>query len=129
MKKLILKTWLFVTVFLVMGMNNAQAWVVNVEKMASAEPQECYSGFGERVEPLSEDPFTCPDLDDPLNPDHALPYKPQTYVWSLTQYQNSLWFGTGANILCTTQGAFFSEVIPDSNGPGICEFGESWLIE
>ena len=121
MKRIILLTCLFLTALLVMGMNNAQAWVTSVEKLADAVPQECYSGFGERVDPLSKDPLICPD--------YAQPYTPQTYVWSLTQYQNSLWLGTGANVLCTTQGAFFSEVTTDKSGPGVCEFGESWILD
>lgn len=129
MQKLHVYAWLFLTIYLTNGTSYAQAWVVDVQKMASAGPQECYSGFGTRVEPLGGDPFICPDINDPLHPDYALPYTPQTYVWSLTQYQNSLWFGTGANVLCTTQGAFFSEVSTDSRGPGICEFGESWILD
>lgn len=111
-------------VFLIEG--NARAWVVHVEKVASAEPDECFNGLGERVDPTSTDPpFTCPNTGVPFHPDYALPYTPQTYVWSLTQYGNSLWFGTGANVLCTTQGAFYSEVEVDASGSSICEFGES----
>ncbi len=108
---------------------SAYAWVENVELLGSAEPDECYAGLGVRVDPISEDPFTCPDLGDPENPDYAMPYTSQTYVWSLTQYENSLWFGTGANILCTTSGAFFSEVEPGGYGSNVCEYGESWIIE
>lgn len=121
MQKRVFLTWLFLNTFLVIGLNNAQAWVANVEKLANAQPQECYSGFGQREDPIGEDPFTCPES--------AQPYTPQTYVWSLTQYQDILWFGTGGNVLCTTQGAFFSEVDPDSNGSGVCEFGESWILD
>lgn len=129
MKKIRVVTWLFLIAFFVMGMHHAQAWVVGVEKLASAPPQECYTGFGTRVPPLSKNPFTCPNINDPLHPDYAIPYTPQTYVWSLVQYNTSLWVGTGANILCTTQGAFFSDVNADSRGPGICEFGEGWILD
>ena len=111
------------TVFFISG--NTMAWVEHVEKLASAEPEECYDGLGVRVDPTDTDPFTCPDTGDPLHPDYAIPYTPQSYVWSLTQYEDSLWFGTGANVLCTTQGAFFSGVGVDSSGSSICEFGES----
>ena len=97
------------------------AWVAHVEKLASAEPQECYNGLGERASPESTDPF--------IGPANTLPYTPQAYVWSLTQYENSLWFGTGANILCTTQGAFFSEVGVDPSESSICEFGESPVVD
>ena len=121
MKGVLFFTGLFLASSLVIGMNNSQAWVENVEKLASAQPQECYSVFGLRVDPETEDPFTCPDS--------AQPYTPQTYAWSLTQYQNSLWLGTGANVLCTTQGAFFNEINPDQSGPAVCEFGESWVVD
>ena len=118
---------LSMVVFLVIG--NAHAMVAHVEKLAGAEPEECYNGLGERVDPEIADPFTCPDTEVPFHPDYALPYTPQTYVWSLTQHEFSLWFGTGANILCTTQGAFYSEVAVDANGSSICEFGESPMID
>lgn len=129
MRQKMLLSCLLVLITFSVNIWNAQAWVNNVEKIADASPSECFAGLGVRVDPVSADPFTCPDIGDPFNPDYALPYTPQTYVWSLTQYQNSLWIGTGANILCTTQGAFFSEVNTDGNGPGICEFGESWVID
>ena len=118
---------LFVLVSLVIGALNAQAWVASVEKLAAAQPDECYAGLGERVDPISRNPFTCPNLGDPAHPDYAIPYTPQTYVWGLTQYGNNLWVGTGANILCTTQGAFFSEVSAGGSTAGVCEFGESWV--
>jgi hypothetical protein len=106
MKKILFCACLLMVVFPVT--DNAHALVVQVEKLANAEPEECYNGLGERVDPTNSDPFTCPDTGDPWHPDYAIPYTPQTYVWSLTQYGNSLWLGTGANIFCTTEGAFFS---------------------
>jgi hypothetical protein len=107
--------------------DSAHALVVHVEKLANAEPDECFNGLGERVLPEVTDPFTCPDTGDPVHPEYAIPYTPQTYVWSLTQYGNSLWFGTGANILCITQAAVYSEVGADATGSSICEFGVSPL--
>jgi hypothetical protein len=129
MRRKLLLSCLFVLVSLAIGTWNAQAWVENVEKLAAAQPDECYSGFGMRVDPVSEDPFTCPDLGDPEHPDYAIPYTSQSYVWSLTQHENNLWFGTGANVVCTTTGAFYSEVNPSERGSAVCEYGESWVAE
>ena len=120
---------LLVPVSLAFGTWNAQAWVENVEKLAAAQPDECYSGLGMRVDPISEDPFICPDLGDPEHPDYAIPYTSQSYVWSLTEYQNKLWFGTGANVVCTTSGAFLSDVNAGGVGSGVCEYGESWVLD
>ena len=120
---------LLVPVSLAFGTWNAQAWVENVEKLAAAQPDECYSELGMRVDPISEDPFICPDLGDPEHPDYAIPYTSQSYVWSLTEYQNKLWFGTGANVVCTTSGAFLSDVNAGGVGSGVCEYGESWVLD
>ncbi len=105
MNKVLFSTCLWMAIFLFNG--NIMAWVAHVENLASAEPDECYNGLGERVGPENRDPFTCPDTGDPLHPEYAIPYTPQTYVWSLTQYEHSLWFGTGPNVLCITQGALY----------------------
>ena len=111
---------------------SAQAWVTNVEKLASAEPDECYVGIGQPYPDFlpvpPNDPLTCPA--------DAFAKTNQTYVWgsavvpavdSPTEQGEQLWFGTGGNILCTTQGAFFSEVSPGGYGSSVCEFGDSQI--
>ncbi|MFO0754746.1 MAG: hypothetical protein U0411_15635, partial [Thermodesulfovibrionales bacterium] len=44
--------------------------------------------------------------------------------WGLTRSGNSLWFGTAANVACTTLGAFVNAEITDTSSY-ICEYGES----
>jgi hypothetical protein len=40
-----------------------------------------------------------------------------------------VWFGTGANVLCTTSGAFFSEVDAGGYNNSVCEYGESPVLD
>ena len=110
----------------------ADPWTKTVTKLASAEPDECFNGMGERVDPLSTDPLVCPDPDPETG--LPMPMTNQTYTWSLTEVDNatnhSLWFGTGGNVLCTTQGALISEVGAGGYGSGgVCEFGENPIID
>ncbi len=51
------------------------AWVEDVELLAHAQPQECYVDVGVRVDPISTDPFTCPE--------GSIPHTPQAYTWSM----------------------------------------------
>ena len=102
------------------------AWVENVEKLSSAQPQECWVDVGVRVDPVSTNPFTCPE--------GSVPYTPQTYTWSMAVVPEGqspagqgeqVWFGTGGNVLCTTEGAFYSEVDTSQGRSSVCEFGNS----
>ena len=118
----------------------ADPWTKTVTKLASATPDECFNGIGERVDPVTTNPFVCPDP----NPDTGLPIPMtnQTYTWSLTEVDipdlpgppvipgnHSLWFGTGGNVLCTTQGALLSEVDEFDFGSSVCEFQESPMVD
>jgi len=101
-------------------------WGKYVKKLASAEPDECFTGIGQRA-PMNPD-GTCPESSTPMTT--------ETYVWGMTKVDipgvngnNSLWFGTGANVLCTTQGALLSNVDPGGGGTSVCEFGESPIID
>jgi hypothetical protein len=136
MQKKMFLTSLFLVAFFITGTGLAENWVKNAEILASAEPQECYAGLGLRVDPIDDDPFTCPTEAEVVGEDGlpvtvpVVPYTPQTYVWSLVQSDNNtLWFGTGANVMCTTQGALISEVGAGGYGTSVCEFGESWIFE
>jgi hypothetical protein len=115
-------------VLCVTAQTNAQseAWVGNVEKLDSAQPQECWVSIGVRVAPTSTNPFTCPE--------GSVPYTPQTYTWSMavvppgqsgTGSGEKVWFGTGGNVLCTTEGSFYSQVDSSEGRSSVCEFGES----
>lgn len=124
MKKKLLWSILSLAAFLTAGPSHA--WVEKVEKLASAQPQECWLDIGVRVDPESTDPFTCPE--------GSAPYTPQTYTWSMAVVPEGqspegqgeqVWFGTGGNVLCTTQGAFYSDVDVSERSTSVCEFGES----
>ena len=120
MKKQMLFCISLLAVFIATG--SAQAWVGHVVQLAQAGPDECYAGPGVPYPaPISQDPFTCPQ--------GSKPKTNQTYTWSLTQEGNSLWFGTGANVVCTTIGAFSSSVSPDTSDASICEYGDSQIFK
>ena len=65
-------------------------------------------------------------MGDPLNPLYAVPKTNQTYVWGLTRIGNSLWFGTGANVMCTTEGLFVEPTIIASS-TYVCEYAASQI--
>jgi hypothetical protein len=96
---------------------SVQAWVDHFEVLAQAEPDECYAGVGE------------PYPEGPPCPGGSTEKTNQSYVWSLTQAEDSLWFGTGANIFCTTQGAFFSEFSDIDTSGYVCEYGKSQIAQ
>ncbi len=119
-------SWSILSLVVFLAASPAHAWVENVEKLASAQPQECWMDIGVRAEPISTDPLVCPE--------GSSPYTPQTYTWSMAVVPaeespegqgEQVWFGTGGNVLCTTQGGFFSEVDSSEGRSSVCEFGES----
>jgi hypothetical protein len=120
------KTMFLLCLFLLaLAVGSAQAYTANT-LLAEARPDECFAGIGvDYPAPLSLDPFTCPNVGDPNNPLYALPKTNQTYVWGLTQIGNSLWFGTGANVACTTEGLFVNTEILTETSTSVCEYGQS----
>jgi hypothetical protein len=112
MKRNMFSSCLFLLVFLATG--SAHAWVESNTLLANAEPDECYAGIG----------VDYPD--GPPCPVGSIEKTNQAYVWGLTQTGDSLWFGTGANILCTTYGVFLDPE-PTENDYYVCEFGESQI--
>ena len=55
------------------------------ERLAKAEPDECYTGFGKPYHDINN----CPD--------GGIPKRNHTYGWSLAMSENDIWIGTGAN--------------------------------
>lgn len=105
---------------------SAEDWAQSIEVLAKAEPDECYAGVGvDYPPPNSDNPFTCPQ--------GSLPKRNQTYLWGLTRWGNSLWFGTGPNVMCTTGASFMGMTDPLVTPPPpappsmVCEFGESQI--
>ena len=92
--------FLFCLILLALPIGIAHAYTSNT-LLAKALPDECFAGVGVNYPaPLSLVPFTCPA--------NSVPKTNQTYVWGLTRNGNSLWVGTGANVMCTTEGLFLS---------------------
>ncbi|MEV4704191.1 hypothetical protein [Actinoplanes sp. NPDC049316] len=80
--------------------------------LAKAKPDECFNGVGQ--------PY-------PAGPPCATgkPKVNQAYVWGLTQVDQTLWYGTGANVHCLVSGATLDYVKPTANDNWTCEYGES----
>ncbi|MEV4636176.1 hypothetical protein AB0J80_02380 [Actinoplanes sp. NPDC049548] len=80
--------------------------------LAKAKPDECFVAVGQAY---------------PAGPPCASgkPKVNQAYVWGLTQVDQTIWFGTGANVHCLVSGATLDYVKPTANDNWTCEYGES----
>jgi hypothetical protein len=96
---------------------NALAWVESIDILARAEPDECYAGLG------------VPYPNGPSCPWGSKEKRNQGYVWGLTQAGDSLWFGTGANVFCTTLGLFMSEFFEMETDRRVCEYGSGYFAQ
>ena len=109
---------------LLLFVGSAQATIALNNLLAEAQPDECFAGVGvdypngiAGFSPISGPP--CPEgSQDRTN---------QTYVWGLTRIGDSVWFGTGANVVCTTLGAFVGATDPGASSSYVCEYGDSQL--
>lgn len=114
------------TLALLLVSASGYAWVENVERLSHAQPQLCWEDIGVHHQPISTNPFTCPE--------GSVEYTPQTYTWSLAvvppgQSQSGgeqVWFGTGGNVLCTTQGSLLNGDDPFGRSSSVCEFSEGY---
>lgn len=84
------------------------------ELLAKADIDECYNGTGASYEP---GPYCEP---------YETPKANQAYLWGLTKSGNSMWIGTGSNILCLMRGLTFSLTnigeLSDENDLWVCEY-------
>lgn len=83
--------------------------------VAKAQPDECFNGIGQ-VYPAGP---PCATGQAKVN---------QAYVWGLTQVNNRIWFGTGANVHCVVEGATLGEPLPFANADYVCEYGRSQIV-
>ncbi len=111
------------SLLLLFPLSNAQAVITTNNLLAEATPDECFAGVGVDY-PNGIAGFN-PNSGPPC-PEGSRDKTNQTYVWGLTRAGNSLWFGTGANVACTTLGAFVSSEVTDTSSY-VCEYGESQL--
>src|SRR5690606_16170848 len=47
----------------------------------------------------------------------------EAYVWGLTGYENTLWFGTAPNVHCLVMGGYLDLTMPIATDSYVCEFG------
>jgi hypothetical protein len=92
-----------------------ESWKV----VAKAPTDECFRGVGQGEYPLVS---SCSDGE---------PKKNEAYVWGLTQFEDKLFFGTGANIACLVTDIYsngFTEPEPYYRpNDVVCEFSENAL--
>ena len=97
MKKLILLPYL-ILLFLACESADAGTWLSNT-LLGKAQPDECYVAPG--VDYPNGIAGYSPTAGPPC-PLGSIEKSNQTYVWGLTRPGDSLWFGTGPNVYCTT---------------------------
>jgi hypothetical protein len=91
--------------------SNGVANVYTHELLAKAQPDECFSGIGVPVT------GTLPDCEG------GQPKVNQSYVWGMTDYSNTIWFGTATNVNCLVIGGFLGVTAPFETDSDVCEFG------
>ena len=84
------------------------------ELLAKAEPDECYNGIGVPIAITD----TVPDCLD------GQPKVNEAYIWGMTDYAETIWFGTAPNVHCLVMGGFLGSTTPIETDSYACEFGE-----
>ena len=79
--------------------------------LAKAAPDECFDGIGFPIT------ATLPDCGD------GQPKVNEAYVWGMTDYSQTIWFGTAPNVHCLVMGGFLGSTIPIQTDSYACEFG------
>src|SRR5579875_2632962 len=81
--------------------------------LAKASPDECFAGIGVNY-PAG-----------PPCPTGSQPKVNQSYVWGMTRANNTLYFGTAANVNCQVDGGYLGQTTPYQTSSQVCEFGSS----
>ena len=86
--------------------------VYTSELLAKATPDECFNGIGadESADPVPD----CPNGQPKVN---------EAYVWGMTPYEETIWFGTAPNVHCLVMGAYLGSTAPAVTDSYTCEFG------
>ena len=86
--------------------------VYTSELLAKATPDECFNGIGadESADPVPD----CPNGQPKVN---------EAYVWGMTPYEETIWFGTAPNVHCLVMGAYLGATAPAVTDSYTCEFG------
>lgn len=102
----------------------AGTWLSNTI-LGKAQPDECYARPG--IDYPNGIAGYSPTAGPPC-PEGSVEKTNQTYVWGLTRQGNSLWFGTGPNIYCTTTALYLGAGDePTDSQSTVCEYGNSQL--
>ncbi len=77
---------------------------LEVDLLATSDPDECFGGIGQNYQPLVDDNgvFSCPD-------NQQLKVN-QGYVWGMAKQADQLWFGTGPNVQCLMMAQYIMPV-------------------
>ena len=95
------------------GIAVADTNVYTHELLAKATPDECFDGIGTPVT------YTVPDCGG-----DTVPKVNEAYVWGMTDYSQTIWFGTAPNVHCLVMGGFLGSTAPVQTDSYACEFGE-----
>ncbi len=91
----------------------SQPILTDNELLWQVAPDECFNGIGVDYPPINPD-GTC---------SVGQPKANQSYIWSLTEANGKLWFGTMANTACVLNGT--RDVTPILTDTYVCEYGMS----
>lgn len=105
--------------------------IMTQQLLAQAQPDECFNGAGEPYTGTG-DPLNCPTPPTQVGTDPSTGQPVysgekinQAYVWGLTEANDTLYFGTAANVECLVMGAYLGLTVPQINDSYACEFGQS----
>ncbi|MBT8338850.1 MAG: hypothetical protein HKP58_16480 [Desulfatitalea sp.] len=85
---------------------------VNVEKVAAAQADECFYRLGSSRNYFNPDDLTADEIRACLDSDGTLKRNPG-YLWGLTKTEDTLWFGTGSNIMAVGVGGALENFAAD----------------
>lgn len=87
---------------------------LEVNELAYANPDECYMGKGSENNNFQSTGLTSDDMDQ-CEENGGILKTNRGYLWGLTSSGDSLWFGTGSNIVPVGFGAILDNVNDDSD--------------
>ncbi len=90
------------------------------ERLAKAAPDECYFFPGSEDNDFQWTGIDCDACMEAVGDSKVN----QAYVWGLAKSGDTLWFGTGPNVLCLVFGGYMGMESSMENACYACEFGE-----
>ncbi len=95
---------------------------LEVDLLATSDPDECFGGIGQNYEPLVDENgvFSCPD-------NQQLKVN-QAYVWGMAKQDDQLWFGTGPNVQCLMMAQYIMPIAVKTDS-FVCEGSDSAYLD